>query len=123
MRSMYESPKTPEEKSSGGGLCEIGKSFDGVDLHFNRKEMLLGNYGNETMKMTEASCVAGRQRKCDYPLRMSPNSLSQRASPSTLCLSVDESLPLSVLNTEETEMEWQTLSEYGTFQRKAGSSG
>lgn len=45
MRSVYESPKSPEGKKkrrprSGSGLCETGKSFDSADLHLNGKKTL-----------------------------------------------------------------------------------
>lgn len=121
MRFMYEIPKLSEEKSSGSALCEIDNPLTEWICNSAGRKYCLGTRGMKLRR--EDSCVVGQQRKCDYSLRMSSNSLCQRALLSTFCLSVEESLPLSVLNKEGTEMEWQTLSEYGTFQRKAGSIG
>lgn len=68
---------------------------------------------NGPLKKMEGSSFKGLQRKSDCSFRMCPNSVCQRALPSTPFLSICDSL----LNTEGTDMEGNTLSEYGTFQK------
>lgn len=62
-----------------------------MDLHLNgRKTLQLVYCGDEIVKKMEDSHFIGLQRKCDYSVRTSPNSICQEALP--FCLSINLSL-------------------------------